>query len=107
MPSLSAREQMGGRQGVRRTVLAELARLAQRRQPGVKKVGKATFDGTRNGRNDGREPWAPRRINLPAHLEQLRERSLPLSLAYDHLVPSLAVVRGVGGEHARKLGLRL
>ena len=106
MPSFSACEQMGGRQGVRRTVLAELARLAQRRQPGVKKVGKATFDGTRNGRNDGREPWAPRRINLPARLEQLRERSLPFSLAYDHLVPTLAVVRGVGCEHARKLGLR-
>ena len=50
-------------------------------------------------------PLAPRRINLPAHLEQLRERSLPLSLAYDHLVPSLAVVHGVSGEHARKLGL--
>ena len=52
------------------------------------------------------EPWAPRRINLPARLEQLRERSLPFSLAYDHLVPTLAVVRGVGCEHARKLGLR-
>ena len=51
------------------------------------------------------ERLASRRINLPAHLEQLRERSLPLSLAYDHLVPSLAVVRGVSGEHARKLGL--
>ena len=53
----------------------------------------------------GIERLASRRINLPAHLEQLRERSLPLSLAYDHLVPSLAVVRGVSGEHARKLGL--
>ena len=41
-----------------------------------------------------------------AHLEQLWDRALPFRPAYDHLVPTLAVVRSVCSEHARKLGLR-